>query len=219
MLRLISYLFGLNHFLKKCKGVVHIGANRGQERHRYKKYNLNVLWFEPIPDVFFQLQNNILDFPRQIALPYLLTDKDDVDYQFNIASNGGASSSIFDFSEHRNIWPEVTFVDQINLKSKTLKTIFASGDALPSLYDALVIDTQGSELLVLKGVGDYLKDFKYVKVEASDFNSYDGCCTLAEIKKFMLSNGYKLYLKRSFMKKKNIGTYYDVVFKKVEVAN
>jgi hypothetical protein len=38
-------------FLRRTKGVVHVGANEGQERDIYARYNLNVLWIEPLPDV------------------------------------------------------------------------------------------------------------------------------------------------------------------------
>jgi len=34
-------------FLQKVSGVVHIGANTGQERELYKKYGLRVIWVEP----------------------------------------------------------------------------------------------------------------------------------------------------------------------------
>jgi len=38
-------------YLKKIKGVIHIGANEGQERDKYKKYSLSVVWVEPLPTI------------------------------------------------------------------------------------------------------------------------------------------------------------------------
>lgn len=66
-----------NRFLRTARGVVHVGANVGQERALYDRYGLEVLWIEPIPDVFATLAANIAGFPRQRALECLVTDRDD----------------------------------------------------------------------------------------------------------------------------------------------
>ena len=74
-------------YLKHVTGVIHVGANLGQERKLYAKYKCKVLWIEPLPDIFEQLCNNIRSFPDQSAVNYLITDKDDVEYLFYVASN------------------------------------------------------------------------------------------------------------------------------------
>ena len=51
------------NFLSQVSGVIHIGANTGQERHAYAAHD--VIWIEPIPDVFDKLLENIQDFPKQ----------------------------------------------------------------------------------------------------------------------------------------------------------
>lgn len=48
-----------DRFLKKVKGIIHVGANTGQEMELYAKYKLPVVWIEPIPEVFETLQNNL----------------------------------------------------------------------------------------------------------------------------------------------------------------
>ena len=40
-----------NFYLKNISGIIHIGANEGQEREKYKKYSLSVIWVEPIPQI------------------------------------------------------------------------------------------------------------------------------------------------------------------------
>lgn len=66
---------GSNKFLKHITGVMHIGANTGQERDLYKKYNLNVLWIEPIPKIYEKLEKNIKGYKNQKAIKALITDK------------------------------------------------------------------------------------------------------------------------------------------------
>ena len=43
-------------FLHQVSGVVHVGANTGQERDLYQTLGLRVCSIEPIPDVFARLQ-------------------------------------------------------------------------------------------------------------------------------------------------------------------
>lgn len=47
---------------RRGDGVVHVGANLGQERELYEHYGLNVLWVEPIPEVFEQLKKKHCSF-------------------------------------------------------------------------------------------------------------------------------------------------------------
>ena len=47
------------------KGIIHVGANVGQEADEYQPRD--VVWIEPIPSVFLKLQGNILKYKNQIA--------------------------------------------------------------------------------------------------------------------------------------------------------
>ena len=137
-------------YLKQVSGVIHIGANLGQERQLYANYNLKVLWIEPLPEVFERLCENIAQFSRQTAANHLVTDKDDEEYLFHVANNDGQSSSIMDLARHREIWPDIDYVSELKLKSITLDSLLKD-IADTNSYQGLIMDTQGSELLVLKG--------------------------------------------------------------------
>lgn len=50
-------------FLDCVSGVIHIGANTGQERDLYRSKNLQVLWVEPIPAVHGVLESNLTRLP------------------------------------------------------------------------------------------------------------------------------------------------------------
>jgi hypothetical protein len=50
--------------LRHARGVVHVGANRGQERRKYDRRGIEVVWVEPLPDVFELLERNIAGFAR-----------------------------------------------------------------------------------------------------------------------------------------------------------
>ena len=199
-------------FLKHVSGVIHVGANLGQERELYAQHNLKVIWIEPIPHIFEGLKSNIRDFPAQAAFNHLVTDRDGALYDFHIASNAGASSSIYEFADHKDIWPHVHFEETITLTSSTLCTIMEREKVDVSEYDALIMDTQGSELLVLKGAESLLSNFKYIKTEVADFESYAGCCRLDDLNEFLSARGFTLKKKYRFATRKQGGAYYDVLY-------
>ena len=165
----------IDGFLRDVSGVIHVGANTGQERKLYAQYRLRVAWIEPLAEVFAALQANLAAFPDQRALQSLITDQDDREYPFHVANNAGGSSSILDLYLHKDVWPEVTYTKTIMIRSKTLVTLLKDEHIDPSAYDALVMDTQGSELLVLQGAIPLLGNFKYIKIEVADFEAYKGC--------------------------------------------
>jgi len=216
LLRRLRRLFAPdpNRFLRSARGVIHVGANVGEERELYRGYGLDVLWIEPIPDVFARLRANIAGFPRQHALECLVTDRDDASYEFNVANNDGESSSILALKEHRDVWPEVRFTRTIALRSSTLATLLTRESVDVARYDALVMDTQGSELLVLRGAEPVLGQFKFIKTEVPDFEAYAGCAKLEDIERFLRHRGYDELARNRFASRPGGGHYYDVVYGK-----
>jgi FkbM family methyltransferase len=199
-------------FLRKSRGIIHIGANQGQEREQYDRIGLSVIWIEPIEEVYKSLLKNIAPFNRQRAFNLLITDVDDRDYDFHIANNEGASSSILEFKNHKDIWPDVLFTETIKLKSTSLPTFLQRENIDLSHYDTLILDTQGSELIILEGSRSVLPLFNFIKVEVPDFESYKGCCTLAQLQSFMNSIGFS-EKHRHRMATNSMGqSYYDIVY-------
>jgi FkbM family methyltransferase len=205
---------GPERFLKNVTGVIHVGANTGQEIKLYAEHGLSVIWIEPIPDIFEKLQANLAGFPSQTAIKGLVTDLDNVEYQFHLASNNGASSSILEFDLHKDIWPDVSFERTIKVYSHTLPSLLKANQIDPSGYDMLVIDTQGSELLVLKGAESILNHFKYIQTEVPDFEAYKGCCQLKDLQLFLGQHGYEEVSRHKFATHPGGGNYYDIIYKK-----
>jgi len=203
---------GIDAFLADVRGVIHVGANAGQERDLYARHGLDVIWIEPIPDVFAELERNIAGYPRQRAFRGLFSDRDGDEIELKIANNNGASSSILDFGEHKEIWPEVKYTDTLSLKSQTLAGFLQHHKIDAAAYDALVIDTQGSELLILQGAGEALRNFRYIKTEAADFEAYRGGCTLDDLTAFLGERGFIEVRRDAFAQSRTGGTYFDVLY-------
>jgi FkbM family methyltransferase len=201
-----------DRFLQRVPGVIHVGANTGQERDRYRLLGLRVIWIEPIPEVFEELTRNIRDIPGQRAVRALVTDRDGAEYDFHIATNQGASSSILDLKEHRGIWPDVGYRETIQLTSATLDALLAREGISPSDYPALVLDVQGAELLVLQGATGNLPAFQYIKLEVADFESYAGCCQVGDVAAFMRRHGFREAGRTKFAARPGVGAYYNIVY-------
>ena len=205
---------GPDAFLKRISGVIHVGANDGSERNTYDFYDLNVAWIEPIPEVFERLKDNLSDFPNQQAYQYLITDVDNREYEFHVASNEGASSSILDLELHKDMWDEIHYEKSISLKSITLSSLVEQENIAMDKFDALIMDTQGTELLVLKGAESLLDKFKYIKTEAADFELYKDCCQLKDIEGFLGQHGFKELSRVEFASKTDVGRCYNIVYKR-----
>ena len=212
--RLFESFTDPDRFLRRVRGVIHVGANSGPERHAYARLGLNVLWIEPIPEVFATLERNIRAYPRQRAVMALVTDVDGREYDFHVSSNDGLSSSIFDLARHRELWPEVDYAATMKIPGTTLPTLLAREGIDAAGYQALILDTQGSELLVLRGAEPVLRGFEYVKTEAADFESYAGCCLLDEMTAFMASHGFQSISRHRFAGRAGVGSYYDIVYRR-----
>lgn len=198
-------------FLRQTHGLVHVGANQGQERGLYAALNLRVIWIEPIPEVFEQLSRNIAGLPEQRALNLLITGQDGQQCEFHIANNS-ESSSILDLSRHAEMWPEVAYARTISLTGKTLGTALADAAVDLAGYDALILDTQGAELQILNGATALLPRFRFIKVEVPDFEAYKGCCQIADLSAFMAENGFQEQRRIPFSEMTGVGCYYDVVY-------
>jgi len=224
MFRIAGRLFGsvkrrilktpsIDYYLGSCSGVIHIGANCGQERDLYAGHRLPVVWIEPLAEPFEALTKNIRGLANQLAIKALITDRDGERRTLHVANNDGQSSSIFDLHLHGDIWPDIHYLRDIEMVSSTLPTALKEAGIDSEPYDALVLDTQGSELLILRGAASLLSQFKFIKTEAADFESYKGGCTVSEICSFLGNNNFSLRRKELFAHHPAGGRYFDLLFK------
>jgi FkbM family methyltransferase len=202
-------------WMRELTGVVHVGANAGQEREHYRQYELPVIWIEPIPEVFARLQSNIASIPAQRAVQALVAEVEGAQVEFNVSSNQGLSSSILPLGKHLELWPDVGYSRTLQLRTTTIDALVRDGViAPPQRFNGLVMDTQGSELRVLQGALSLLPHVDYVQTEAADFEAYVGCCRLDELGAFLEQQGFDELRRLPFAGRTRVGTYYDVVYRR-----
>lgn len=171
-------------------GVLHLGANTGQEYQTYKKHGVQqVIWVEAIPKVFDQLVENLKDDPTQVAMLLCVGDEEGKDVEFNISNNESQSSSFLELGHHAIIHPEVHYVDKFQTKMHRLDHVF-NPDSFKGRQWLLNADLQGAELQAFKGMGELLKDFSWVYTEVNKKETYQGCALIEQVDEYLASFGF-----------------------------
>jgi FkbM family methyltransferase len=176
-------------------GIIHIGANKGQEVVDYKESGIRpVVLIEPLEDPFRRLVSAIADEPGFFPVCECLSDVSGRKVDFHIASNGGQSSSYFPPEKHLELYPHVKFDQKIEMTTRTLDEVIESlsTDLDARQLDYISLDTQGSELDILKGGMNALSNAKFVFSEVSFPGLYKGAPDLYDIIDFMRKNGFDI---------------------------
>lgn len=183
----------INHIYQKCNGIIHVGANIGQEAPKYAALKKSVIWIEAEPSIYKTLNSRIAKYNNQQCINALITNKNNQEYIFRIASNKGGSSSIFEFDEYvKCLYPNLNLeTKQISLSSKTLDTVLHENGINAEFYDFLLLDIQGAELLALMGAENYLNNnCKYIYTEVSTKQIYKNAVLYSELKQYLNSKNF-----------------------------
>lgn len=183
----------ISHFVNqgfKITGVIHIGANDGEEVPSYMDMGIeNIICFEPIPE---KCDHIVKNYTQVVAVncavgdknkysTLYLTDDDslkgssllkDIDkekkFNFQKQKSGGISCRVIRMDSFLKNRPDIMFGD----------------------FNCVVIDTQGYELNVLKGFGDDIRLFDFWNIECSRVPVYEGEAAAEEVSDFMDKNGF-----------------------------
>jgi FkbM family methyltransferase len=178
----------------KPKGVLHVGANVGEEAPVYNELGIpRVLWIEADHDIVPKLQKNISKFINQECLNYAIFDKDQKNVKFNRANNGGQSSSLLELGEHKRQHPDVFYINHFFTDTYRIDSLLAL-NLLPEYFhglDFLNIDVQGADGHVLKGMGETLHQFKWINIESNKAQTYIGNIEVSDVDLFLNGFGFK----------------------------
>lgn len=176
----------------KPKGVLHVGANVGEEAPVYDEMGIPfVMWVEANPEIFEQLKTNVAKYQDHHTTNECIGDTDGEEVLFHVSNNGSQSSSILELGTHKTAHPEVHYVKDIPMKTKRLDRIFAVQPDGSFPYDFLNIDLQGAELKALRGMGELIRQFKWVYLEVNQAELYIGCPHVNDLDLFLNAFGFK----------------------------
>lgn len=195
------------------KGVLHVGANVGEEAEAYEKAGVKrVIWIEANTKLLPRLIVNTIDKYglHHRVINVCVSDKDDEHVVFHLSNNDGQSSSFLELGTHAKNHPTVKFVEDVPMITKRIDTILKDHDWNKEPIDYLSMDIQGAELLALKGMGELLRQFKWLYLEVNQEEVYKGNGLVGEVDRYVKGFGFypltqvytrarwgdKLYVKR-----------------------
>jgi FkbM family methyltransferase len=181
--------------LAKAKGVLHLGAHKGQEADIYQWFGKKVIWIEAIPKIFDQLKDNLCFYKNQEAYCLLLGDMDNLKKSFFISNNDSASSSLFKFSKNTLEGKyfsdtKLKIQDEITLEMYKLDSFVKKNNINISEYNHWIIDLQGAELLALKGAENSLKFCDSILIEVSKVDIYENGVLWPELKDWLMIRNF-----------------------------
>ena len=166
----------------KIKGIIHIGANECEESNFYNLLGINnVIWIDANPNCN-QKCNNVCN--------YLVWNKDNIDFIFNV-SNNSESSSIYSFKDHLIYYPDVYYNKKIKIKSHTLDTIYKLENIDINKYNMWNICTQGSEDKVLLGALNNIKNIDVIFIKIYTKEIYENNPRIYDIDNILLPHNFR----------------------------
>jgi FkbM family methyltransferase len=144
--------------------------------------------------------NNIILVNKAVSnndgeIDFYVTDMDK-----SIDKNIGASSALLHLDNKESFFQKKITVDSI-----TLKTFMEENNI--NNIDLLCLDLQGYEKIALEGLGDKIKNVKYIISEYVNRSFYSGDILLEEYRTFLTSLGFDL------IEVNNYGDFGDALFK------
>ena len=186
---LISYKEIVEEYPLNFKNILHIGAHGAEEHDAYFDEGVeHVIWVEANPTLVADL-NKKLDKEKNTIIESVVSDTDDEEVTFFITNNG-QSSSILSLDLHRILFPDVHTVQELKVKTKTIKTVFVENDLNFGDIDFINLDIQGAELLALKGMGDEISQVKAIYTEINTASVYKNCALLEEMDSYLKEYGF-----------------------------
>src|SRR5262245_60934925 len=94
----------------KFTGVLHVGANVGEEAPVYSQLGINKqVWVEGNPRLKDDLCKNVLRGPDKYVCHFLAGEENKT-ATLHIANNNGQSSSVLELGTHKQAHPEVHYI-------------------------------------------------------------------------------------------------------------
>lgn len=172
------------------KGILHIGGNRGEEAPVYLELGVTKqIWIEANPEIYEQLKNTLRGNPDALAYNFAIGDVDSVPVVLHVANNGGQSSSILALGTHKQQHPDVHYIKDIPCVMRRIDCLIS--EIVIEQYDFLNIDIQGYEIFALRGMGDYLKYFKWLYLEVNQGQVYEGNGEFKDVIEYVGKFGFK----------------------------
>lgn len=210
----------ISHFTKQgldITGIVHVGANDWYEYEFYKKMGIkSLLGFEPLTEAVHRFYAR---YPQEAYVSPLIRMALGLRTGYmtlNVASGDGQSSTAYELHPtYKKEFPDITFVDTKTVRVYRFDEWYEANQASLKInpldeFNCLVVDVEGMELAVLRGMGKYLRKFAMLNIELSGEETYMGAPLAHDVILFLASQG--------FVQDSPVEAHNDVFFLREDIA-
>lgn len=166
----------------------HIGVDTVQMSNLWPKGTIHA--FEPIPELFSQLQRNTSQQDNICCYPMALGKQTGSTKIFVSSGRSDASSSLLPPKEHLTYHPDILFETEIQVPTITLDE-WAEEQNIKKI-DFLWLDLQGYELEVLKAAANVLESVQAIYTEVNLDETYAGVSLYPEMRQWLEVRGFKV---------------------------
>ncbi|QHO78276.1 hypothetical protein ACH79_42520 [Bradyrhizobium sp. CCBAU 051011] len=174
-------------------GIVHVGADVGQEVAQYFSYGFqNIMLIEANPECCKVLISKFGDDPRVKIFNYAVCDRlGAIDFHIHTSRSGSTEpASILPMKRFNEIVKTLHTAMTIQVPAITLDALFEENHMAFGAYNFLNIDIQGAELLAFRGAKKLLSSVDVVVSEVNVVEMYEDGALEADLVKFLDSQGF-----------------------------
>lgn len=178
------------------KGVIHIGAGTITEAPDYDAvFQGPIYWFEATRESYLIGEENIKPYPNMKQFNVVLSDKNE-EIDFFMAANEHnerSSSSLLPLKEHLKHHPRVKQAETRKVKARAFDDFMKVLKIDLTDVNIAIIDVQGAELKVLKGMEKHLiNNVDELIVEVNTIEMYEGNPKPEEVEEYLASLSFKI---------------------------
>ena len=169
-------------------GVIHVGTNDGYEMQWYEKMGIPyIVGFEPYPPAIADFKKQ---YPHMKLFEVALSDVNNAQ-KLKVYNTGGTGSSLFYCNEIPPHVAEFGLKEEIEVPVRRFDDFVLEHPEIDwKQFDCVVLDTQGNEHDILRGMGEWVSHFKFWNIELSRNPLYDGESSAQEVIDWMKLHGH-----------------------------
>jgi FkbM family methyltransferase len=176
------------------RGIIHVGADVGQEVAQYLEYGFNkIILIEANPRSFETLEAKFNDYDNIKLFHYAICDRTGtVDFHIHTSRSGSMEpASILPMKRFKEIVKTLHTTDTIRVPAITLDSLIETHGIAKGDYNFINIDIQGAELLALRGATNLISSLDVVISEVNLIEMYENGALEGEIVAFLANHGFE----------------------------
>jgi FkbM family methyltransferase len=182
---LIDFNYLKNEYGLNITGLIQVGCHYAEEYMFFKENNIpKMIFFEPVKESFEVMKCVIGNDSSVTMVQKALSDKVGRMKMFIESYNNGQSSSLLQPEKHIEFYPDIVF-DKEEIVDVDILDNYNTEE-----YNALWLDCQGAEGLILKGAEKTLEHIDYIYSELNFEHLYKDCALVGDIDKFLSKFGF-----------------------------